>query len=72
MLQHYKGWLVLTHVGSCSLREKANSVLCVQCSKWIDGGCSNVDVDGGCSNVDVDGGCSNVDVDGGCSNVVSG
>ena len=28
--------------GVCSLREEANSVLCVQCSKWIHDICANV------------------------------
>ena len=26
----------------CSLRVKANSALCVQCGKWIHGGCAGV------------------------------
>ena len=28
--------------GVCSLRVKANSVLCVQCCKWIHGRCARV------------------------------
>ena len=28
--------------GVCSLRVKANSVLCSQCSKWIQGSCAGV------------------------------
>ena len=26
--------------GVCSLRTKTNSVLCLQCAKWIHGGCA--------------------------------
>ena len=28
--------------GVCSLRVKANSALCVQCGRWIHGGCARV------------------------------
>ena len=28
--------------GVCSLRAKANSVLCLQCGKWINGGCAGM------------------------------
>ena len=28
--------------GVCRLRVKVNSVLCVQCGKWIHGGCAGV------------------------------
>ena len=28
--------------GGCSLRIKANSVLCLQCDKWINGRCDRV------------------------------
>ena len=30
------------HCGDCSLREKANSVLCLHCGKWIHGRCAGV------------------------------
>ena len=32
----------LTHMQVCCLRGKANSVLCLQCDKWIHGRCAGV------------------------------